>query len=284
MTEPKQHFIESQRLKLAYWAWGEKSHPPLILQHGGRDHSRSWDRIAEAFADEYYVVAPDLRGHGDSDWSPGSEYTTAQNAVDLLAIVDHLGAPVRVLAHSFGGLVTIATAGAFPDRFESIVAIEGRIFGTDDPHPNTPELMRKYVAARTSLETRTPRIYADLAAATERVREQNKRLSPETARHIGEFGVRAVEGGYAWKFDNWSRPGVRREELTLDEAKGFCDQVTCPVLYIVGAESGGQRNMQESAKYFPNGRALLVDGAGHWVHHDQPELVVLEAKRHFAKT
>ena len=51
MAEPRQHFIESQRARLAYWAWGDKSAPPLLLQHGGLDHSRLWDRIAEAFED-----------------------------------------------------------------------------------------------------------------------------------------------------------------------------------------------------------------------------------------
>lgn len=282
MAEPRQHFIESQRARLAYWAWGDKSAPPLLLQHGGRDHSRSWDRIAEAFEDEYYVVAPDLRGHGDSEWSVGSEYTTSQNVVDLLALIDDLGAPIRILAHSFGGQVTFAAAGAFPEKFESIVTIEGRIYGSDEPHPNTPELMRKYVAARRSLESRTPRVYPDLDAAAKRVSEQNPRLSPEMARHIGVHGVREVEGGYAWKFDNWARPGVRREEFTLEEARVFCDQIECPVLFIVGADSGGKRNMQADASFFRRGEALLVEGAGHWVHHDQPQLVVEAARKHFA--
>jgi pimeloyl-ACP methyl ester carboxylesterase len=283
VSDPKQHFIESQRARLAYWAWGNESAPPLLLQHGGRDHSRSWDRIAEAFADDYYVVAPDLRGHGDSDWSVGAEYTTSQNVVDLLALVDHLGTPIPVMAHSFGGQVTFTAAGTFPDKFESIVAIEGRIYGSNEPHPNTPELMRRYVAARRALESRTPRVYRDLEAATKRVSEQNRRLSPEMARHIGVHGAREVEGGFAWKFDNWSRPGVRREEFTLEEAQVFCAQIQCPVLFIVGAESGGKRNMQDSASYFRGGRALLVEGAGHWVHHDQPDLVVSAAREHFAR-
>ena len=101
--------------------------------------------------------------------------------------------------------------------------------------------------------------------------------------HLGAHGVREVDRGYAWKFDNWSRPGVRRDEFTLDEAKAFCAEIRCPVLYIVGAESGGKRNLQDVAAYFPDGEALLVDGAGHWVHHDRPELVVEATRKHFAR-
>lgn len=72
MAEPRQQFYQSQRLRLSYWAWGADDAPPLILMHGGRDHARNWDRIAEAFRDDYHVVACDLRGHGDSEWAKGS--------------------------------------------------------------------------------------------------------------------------------------------------------------------------------------------------------------------
>src|SRR3546814_2515031 len=56
----------SQRLKLHYVDWGNESAPPLLLVHGGRDHCRSWDWVAERLADRYHIIAPDLRGHGDS--------------------------------------------------------------------------------------------------------------------------------------------------------------------------------------------------------------------------
>src|SRR3546814_12717542 len=64
----------SQRLKLHYVDWGNESAPPLLLVHGGRDHCRSWDWVAERLADRYHIIAPDLRGHGDSAWSPDGQY------------------------------------------------------------------------------------------------------------------------------------------------------------------------------------------------------------------
>ena len=71
MADPWQHFYQSDRLRLSYWVWGDPEAPPLLLVHGNRDHARSWDRIAEAFSDRYRVVACDLRGHGDSEWTKG---------------------------------------------------------------------------------------------------------------------------------------------------------------------------------------------------------------------
>ena len=49
MSEPVQHFFESQRLRLAYWAWGDEANPPLVMVHGGRDHARGWDPLAAVF-------------------------------------------------------------------------------------------------------------------------------------------------------------------------------------------------------------------------------------------
>ncbi len=60
-----QSFI-SQRLRLNYVDWGNPGAPPLILVHGGRDHCRNWDWVAADLRRDYHIIAPDLRGHGDS--------------------------------------------------------------------------------------------------------------------------------------------------------------------------------------------------------------------------
>src|SRR5580692_10121089 len=62
-----QSFI-SQRLRLNYVDWGNPDAPPLVLVHGGRDHCRNWDWVAEDLRRDYHVIAPDLRGHGGSTW------------------------------------------------------------------------------------------------------------------------------------------------------------------------------------------------------------------------
>ncbi len=66
---PSSSFYISQRLKLHYVDWGNEGAPPLLLIHGGRDHARSWDWVARDLRRDYHVIAPDLRGHGDSAWA-----------------------------------------------------------------------------------------------------------------------------------------------------------------------------------------------------------------------
>ncbi len=74
MLGPTSHLYFSQRLRLHYVTWGDESLPALLLIHGGRDHCRNWDWVAEHLADRYHIVAPDLRGHakGDERASGGS--------------------------------------------------------------------------------------------------------------------------------------------------------------------------------------------------------------------
>ena len=67
MAEPADRFYESQGLRLHYVDWGNETAPPLILIHGGLDHCRNWDAIARELQPHFHVVAPDLRGHGDSN-------------------------------------------------------------------------------------------------------------------------------------------------------------------------------------------------------------------------
>ena len=63
----------SQRLRLHYVDWGNAKAPPLLLVHGGRDHCRNWDFVAERLADRYHVIAPDLRGHRSEERRVGKE-------------------------------------------------------------------------------------------------------------------------------------------------------------------------------------------------------------------
>ena len=59
---PTSHTYFSQRLRLHYTDWGNPDAPPMILIHGGRDHCRNWDWVAEHFRKDYHIIAPDLRG------------------------------------------------------------------------------------------------------------------------------------------------------------------------------------------------------------------------------
>src|SRR6185437_8531430 len=128
----------SQRLRLHYVDWGNPSAPPLILLHGGRDHCRNWDWVAAALRSNYHIIAPDLRGHGDSAWSASGHYTMASYIYDLAQLIHQQElAPVGVVAHSLGGNIALRYAGIYPEAVSRLVVIEG-IGPPPPPREGTP--------------------------------------------------------------------------------------------------------------------------------------------------
>ena len=282
MSEPWQHFVQSQRLKLSYWTWGDAANPPLILVHGGRDHSRSWDAMAEQFENDYPVLACDLRGHGDSEWARGSYYSTADHMLDLLALIDLVGGRATVVAHSFGGSIALMTAGVFPERFEKIVSIEGAGAWVRDEDAVTPDKIRDWGLRARSAEQRSPRVYPTIEAARDRMREANPRLSEELAMHLARWGTHGIDGGYVWKFDPWVHSRGLVHNLRLEEVAKIWAEVTCPVLHLIGGESHAARHEIDGKpvnSYFADSQRVGIGGAGHWVHHDQLDLATEEIRK-----
>ena len=269
--EPESRYFSSHRLRLHYAVWGDPAKPPLVLVHGGRDHARSWDRTAQSLIDRFWVIAPDLRGHGDSEWAQGADYSIIDYALDLHALVETVGRkPLALVGHSLGGSVALQYAGTFPEDVSRVVSIEGlgRLPWGTGWHRPAHERMREWVSSMRELEGRSTRVYPTLDGAVARMQEANRHLSPELARHLTEHGVREVEGGLTWKFDNYVR-ARSPYEFNMEDARDLWNQIRCPILFIGGAESWGARSGEPDFSPFHDHRVEMVDAAGHWVHHDR---------------
>ena len=264
----------SQRLKLHYVSIGDEANPPLLLIHGTRDHARSWDNVAEALAGRFRVYAPDLRGHGDSEWATGGEYSIIDYALDIHALGEVIGRPpYTIIGHSLGGGVALQYAGAFPEKVRKLVAIEGLggLGWSNAARRPAHVRMRDWVESMRSLEARRLHTYPTMAEATQRMREANSHLSAELADHLTMTGVRRMDdGSYTWKFDNFTRAGSPYE-FNMEDARDLWNQVRCPILALWGEESWGRRNIELDLSPFHDVRSIKVEKAGHWVHHDQFE-------------
>ena len=240
-----------------------------MLIHGGRDHARNWDAVAEALVDRYTLFAPDLRGHGDSAWAIGSQYSMPEFVLDIETLVEEIGGPVEIMGHSLGGAIGLQYTGVCPDKVTKVVAIEGwgpRMIERRPAHLR----MREWIAHSHQLEQRQPRRYPDIESAVKRMEEENPHLTHEMARHLTIHGSRRNEDGtYTWKFDNFVRIHSPYE-FNIEDARAIWNQIKCPVLLIRGTESWASDPEEDGrADAFHDHQVVTIQDAGHWVHHDQ---------------
>jgi len=275
LTGPTSQTFVSQRLRLNYLDWGNPEKPLLMLVHGGRDHARSWDWVAEELREDWHVVAFDHRGHGDSDWVNDGNYQVQDMVYDLAQLVHQLGdREVTIVSHSMGGNVALRYAGTFPDKVRKIVAIEGL-----GPSPKRQEEMRadpypqrmaEWIEKKRAAAARTPRKYETIEAAFARMIEENSYLTEAQARHLTLHGVtRNEDGTYSWKFDPhlnvWHVEDVADEFLHQTWAA-----ISAPTLLLYGADSWAYNPEGDGRlEHFANARVIEFENAGHWLHHDQ---------------
>jgi pimeloyl-ACP methyl ester carboxylesterase len=283
---PVAHRFQSQRLTLNYLDWGNADAPLLLLVHGGEDHARSWDWVAERLRDDWHVVCPDLRGHGDSDWSPDGVYTMEYLATDLANLIAHLdGKDVSIVAHSYGGAVSLRYAGLFPETVRRLAVIEG-LASMDDfrrmhamPDEDAMALWRKWIENRRVMSGKVPRYYPTIAEAVARMKARNPHLTDAQADHLAFWGMKRRESGdYGWKFDPYIR-AQQPWDPTDKDRQAIWGAITCPTLLFHGKESWASNPAEDGrADMFQNARVISMERAGHWVQHDRLDDFVSELK------
>jgi pimeloyl-ACP methyl ester carboxylesterase len=287
---PTSRIYFSQRLRLHYVDWGNAEAPPLILLHGGRDHCRNWDWVAQHLRHDWHIIAPDLRGHGDSEWSKTGTYMMAGYVYDLAQLIHQQTlAPVTIIAHSLGGNIALRYTGLYPENVARLISIEGL-----GPSPKAlaermsksfPDRMRGWIEEQRMLSGRLPRRYPTIEDALRRMQEENKHLSPDQALHLTQHGVNQSEDGtYSWKFDNYVRSWPPYD-MTTTEVQELWARITCPTLLVYGSESWASNPAKDGrARAFRNAEVVTIDGAGHWVHHDRLDEFLTLARKFLART
>ena len=272
---PTSQSFVSQRLRLHYADWGNAGAPPLLLVHGGRDHGRSWDWVAERLQQDWHVICPDLRGHGDSAWAPDGNYEMTAFVYDLAQLVHQLDVDqVTIVAHSLGGNISTRFTGLYPERVRKLVSIEGL-----GPSPKVlaeraqtsfADRWRKWIADKRTAAGRLPKRYATIEDAYARMKAENAHLSDAQARHLTVHGInRNEDGSWSWKFDNhlnvWPITDIPQAEI-----EALWAAITCPTLLLYGADSWASNPERDGRiAHFRDARVVEFENAGHWLHHDQ---------------
>jgi len=118
--------VQSGDVALFYRHFGEKGRTPVVILHGANYYdSEDWIEVAQALSKDREVVTFDMRGFGNSGWSPSKNYSFDAITGDVVALLDHFGWPRAIVAgHSVGGSYAILTGSRHPERVAGVALLD----------------------------------------------------------------------------------------------------------------------------------------------------------------
>jgi pimeloyl-ACP methyl ester carboxylesterase len=287
LKRARSHRIALRGLEHHVLAWGDAASPKLFLLHGWMDVAASFQFLVDAFARDWYVIAPDLRGYGRSEWQPQG-YWFVDYVADLEALLDRFapGEPVNLIGHSLGGNIVLQYAGVRPARVRAVVSLDG--FGIPAEGPDAaPTKFAAWLDALADPPSFAP--YASLDAVADRLQKNNPRLPRDQAVFLAaHWAAPASDGRVRLMSDPRHKlpfPAVYR----LEEVYAIWRDIAAPTLWVAAAESRIPQWLNEHPEgeagtdslagirrrlaHIPKGRLVTIPDAGHMLHHDQPAAV-----------
>jgi pimeloyl-ACP methyl ester carboxylesterase len=243
-------------LRVHYLDWGNPTRPAMVLLHGIARHAHTFDHIAVDFARDYHVIAPDMRGHGDTSWSPEGAYLVEDYVKDLEGLLQQLGIRrVTLLGNSTGGRVVQVFAGLHPEAVERLIV--------EDVGPERPQNIADAFARRVQQEANG---WASEDELVKQLVMQNRRTPESILRTYAHFGVKPrPDGRLVWKRDPNLVKGFVSTELW-----SYVSKITSPTLYVIG---GGSRIVPPEAQQrlkqtLPNCEIVTMPALGHYPNEE----------------
>lgn len=273
------HYARLKRVTMHYVTKGDKDKPCIVFIHGFPDFWYSWHNQLEALSDEFYVIAPDMRGYGEtSKPKEVHEYTVDKLIGDLKELLDSLGIKrITVVGHDWGGALAWSFAMQYPDATERLVAC------------NAPNLYAYFERSKTSLKQLAKSWYQavdlipyygeffiglnDLQFIQDVFTKKGQGPKP------GTFSDEEIEA-YKYVFQTYDdRVGIVNYDRALSLYKfpiPETNYVRCPTLILWGTNDAWLENetAEMSKPYVKNECTLkFLDGYSHWIQHEAPEIV-----------
>lgn len=264
--------VSSGDVSIHFRKLGGGSETPMLIVHGLSYFSYDWLEVAAALSRDRPVVAMDMRGFGDSQWSAAKDYSVPTMAQDIVNVLDHLSWKRALLAgHSMGGRSTTYVAAKHPARIAALVLVD-----------YTPENAPAGTKRTTETVANTPDAFPSIEAAMQYFGKSDR------ARF--EAYLQQTAHGYAVKRDTYFRDQFRKLLQTGERPKLGVDmwqligEVRCPILSLRGARSDmyAPETVQKMKAANPRVQVVEVNDAGHNIAGDNPQAVVA-AVRSFVK-
>ncbi|WP_442600055.1 alpha/beta fold hydrolase [Neobacillus sp. D3-1R] len=236
--------------------WGNPENPPLLLLHALACHSGWWRWVAPYLEKKYYVIAPDLRGHGQSTWAESYRYD--DYAEDIEELVKKLDRPYAMIGHSMGGYIGLKVASREICPPSALLVADVKIDSSEE------ELAGLHKAAEKS-----GRIYDTLQDAVARYKllpPQHTAPMERVEQVAGECFREQEDGHFGERFDRRTLAIEKVETLVL------AGQVSCPTSFVRAKDSVVMP--AEEAKQLTkitSGTLYEIEGAYHHLPLEKPE-------------
>ncbi len=268
--------------------WGERHNRLIVFLHGWGDAGSNFQFVIDELKQDWFVIAPDWRGFGESRANADS-YWFPDYLADLDAILQIYSpdAAVRLVGHSMGANVATLYAGVMPERVSALVNVEG--FGLPDSDPeDAPGRYREWIEAGRSRSTVTS--YESFEELLPRIIRRSPGLGNERALFVADKWAEAhADGVVRIKAD----PAHKLPNAVLyrrREAVACWKNVKAPVLVVVGADTDFTGKLKSwidpdaVSDVFDKSESVSIAGAGHMVHFDQPAQLAETIERFLANT
>ncbi|MEG4106818.1 alpha/beta hydrolase [Microcoleus sp. S13_C5] len=268
---PTRKTLQLPDIELSYLEWqaetGKEKVPRLLLLHGLADSACVWSNLGNYLSNRYHIVAPDMRGHGESS-KPKIGYTFESAIADLEALMAHLNWPdAHILGHSWTGKLAAIWARQNPDRFCSMILVDP-IFITKLPAAmklTLPIVYRKLDC----LKCVGP--FATLAQAEAAAKQSGEYADwSEVQQMVFQHQIeQKSDGTWGSKFAIAARNQIFAEVMKV---AGLTENIDIQTLFVQ-PEKGVNRmawQMQPYKRYLKNLTVAKVPG-NHWSFLTEPE-------------
>ncbi len=258
---PRSTDVVAKGLRLRVQVWGRDGDPTVVAVHGNGAHAHWWRPIVPALVPGWRVVAPDLRGHGESGWPAAPDYAMADFHADLSAVIDALGpGPIALVGHSMGGRIALWWAAHAGARVRALAMLDARL------EHIVPEEAAQYRKNAVPGE-RAGRGYRTRAAALAAFRfvPEEPGVPPDVVAMLAERAI-VDRGAGDWTF-RFDRGVLRFEGDAAGDLMRLLPRIACPALVANGRESWV---LDEAARdrivaALPRGAGRTFAGAHHFL-------------------
>ncbi len=283
MIQPVESTVVANGLRHHVMTWSPEGPQPeatVLCCHGYLDIGWSWRQVAERLVQAgRRVVSFDWRGHGSTEWvGAGGYYYFMDYVPDLADLIDAVvPGRLHLVGHSMGGGISLHYAGAFPERMEKLVVMEG-LGPPWAPKPPQPGRTKDWVVGmRKALAKRqAPSTYDSLEEIVARMRRKNPELGDEIGLELAERASRQIatpEGPKrAWTWDPMQK-SHGPVEFDKEHLFSFMREITSPVLYMHGEKGYRWPDQDDRLGHLGDVRTLELAGVGHMLHWFAPDAV-----------